>query len=50
VLKRTLKKHPITHNAGVADRKYISKIKSGESEGREVYDTAQEVEQPVASS
>lgn len=51
VLKRTFeKRHPITHNAGVADRKYISRIKSGESEGREVHVTAQEVEQAVASS
>jgi len=30
------KRHPITHNLGVVDRKYLEKIRSGELEGREV--------------
>ena len=30
------KRHPITHNLGVVDRKYIEKVRSGEAEGTEV--------------
>lgn len=30
------KRHPITHNLGVVDRKYLDKARSGEAEGREV--------------
>jgi hypothetical protein len=30
------KRHPITHNLGVVDRKYIDKVRSGEAEGTEV--------------
>jgi hypothetical protein len=30
------KRHPITHNLGVVDRKYLDRARSGESEGREV--------------
>ncbi len=30
------KRHPITHNLGVVDRKYLEKVRSGELEGREV--------------
>jgi len=37
------KRHPITHNLGVVDRKYLEKASSGELEGREVRVTAQDV-------
>jgi len=30
------KRHPITHNLGVVDRKYIEKVRSGDAEGTEV--------------
>ncbi|MBI3867434.1 MAG: hypothetical protein HY299_02800 [Verrucomicrobia bacterium] len=30
------KRHPITHNLGVVDKKYIERVRSGEAEGTEV--------------
>jgi hypothetical protein len=30
------RRHPITHNLCVADRKYIERVRSGEAEGTEV--------------
>ena len=30
------KRHPITHNLGIVDRKYLDQVRSGEREGREV--------------
>ena len=30
------KRHPIAHNLGVVDRKYLEKARSGEAEGKEV--------------
>jgi transcription elongation factor Elf1 len=30
------KRHPITHNLGIIDRKYLEKVRTGESQGREV--------------
>jgi hypothetical protein len=30
------KRHPITHNLGIIDRKYLQKARSGELEGREI--------------
>lgn len=41
------KRHPITHNLGVLDRKYLAKARSGELEGREVRVTASEVEAAI---
>ena len=41
------KRHPITHNLGVLDRKYLDKARSGELEGREVRVTAREIEEAV---
>jgi hypothetical protein len=41
------KRHPITHNLGVLDRKYLDKVRSGELEGREVRVTAHEIESAV---
>lgn len=37
------KRHPITHNLGIVDRKYIRKVASGELVGREVRVSASEV-------
>jgi hypothetical protein len=37
------KRHPITHNLGIVDRKYMRKAAQGELEGREVRVTADEV-------
>jgi hypothetical protein len=50
-LKSTFeKRHPITHNAGVVDRKYLGKVRSGELEGREVRVSAMEVENLIRLS
>ena len=37
------KRHPITHNLGVVDRKYLEKARSAEQEGREVFVSAGEI-------
>jgi hypothetical protein len=37
------KRHPITHNLGMLDRKYLERVQSGELEGREVRVTVEEV-------
>lgn len=37
------KRHPITHNLGIVDRKYLEKVRTGEAEGRDVNLDAQEV-------
>jgi len=37
------KRHPITHNLGVVDRKYIDRVRSGEAEGTEVRVEKQEI-------
>jgi len=42
-----LKRHPITHNLGIVDRKYLEKVRSGELEGRDVRVTKEEVEQAI---
>jgi hypothetical protein len=41
------KRHPITHNLGIIDRKYLERVRSGELEGREVRITPREVEQAI---
>jgi len=38
------KRHPITHNLGVVDRKYIEKVRAAEDEGKEVLVSTQEVQ------
>jgi hypothetical protein len=38
------KRHPVTHNLGVIDRKYLEKAQEAEREGREVRITASEVQ------
>lgn len=42
-----IKRHPITHNLGIVDRKYLEKIRSGGLEGRDVRVTEEEVEQAI---
>lgn len=37
------KRHPITHNLGIVDRKYLERVASGELEGREVRVTVEDV-------
>lgn len=44
------KRHPITHNLGVVDRKYIERALSAEQEGREIRVTAGEVERALSTS
>lgn len=44
------KRHPITHNLGVVDRKYLEKALSAEKEGREIRVTRSEIEKVMADS
>jgi len=44
------KRHPITHNLGVVDRKYLEKVRSGELEGRDVPVTVEEIESSMKFS
>lgn len=37
------KRHPITHNLGVVDRRYLEKVQRGEQEGREIRITIPEI-------
>ena len=37
------KRHPITHNLGIIDRKYLEKIRLIETEGRDVNVTPEEI-------
>lgn len=47
-LKSTFeKRHPITHNLGIVDRKYLEKAQSGELQGREVRVTPEEVSHTI---
>lgn len=41
------KRHPITHNLGVIDRQYLSKVRTQEAVGRELRITASQVEQVI---
>lgn len=42
------KRHPITHNLGIVDRKYLEKAQSGELEGRDVRVTVSDVQGAIA--
>ncbi|PYO97684.1 MAG: hypothetical protein DMD60_06020 [Gemmatimonadetes bacterium] len=44
------KRHPITHNLGVVDRRYLDRARSGELEGREVRVTGPEVAKAIELS
>lgn len=51
VFKQTFgKRHPITHNLGVVDRKYIATVLSAEREGRELRVTPDEIYQAITIS
>lgn len=41
------KRHPITHNLGIVDKKYIERARAAEQEGREIYVNADEVESAI---
>jgi hypothetical protein len=41
------KRHPITHNLGIVDRKYLDKVLSGDLEGRDVPVTVDEIQRAV---
>lgn len=41
------KRHPITHNLGVIDKKYIETARTFECEGREILVTASEIEKAI---
>lgn len=43
------KRHPVTHNLGVIDRKYLEKVQEAEREGREVRIVAPEVRELLFS-
>lgn len=38
------KRHPVTHNLGVVDRKYLERAQAAEREGREVRVTNSEID------
>lgn len=44
------KRHPITHNLGVIDRKYLERARSAEEEGKEVLISVEEVEAAITAS
>ncbi len=47
-IQRTFeKRHPITHNLGVVDRKYLERVRIAERKGREILVTADEIEQAI---
>jgi len=41
------KRHPITHNLGLVDRRYLRKVRSGELQGRDVRVTADDVSRAI---
>lgn len=43
------KRHPITHNLGVVDRKYLERAQAAERHGREVRIVATEIEQMLTA-
>ena len=44
------KRHPITHNLGVVDKKYIEKARTAEEEGKEVLVSARDIEHAITIS
>ena len=44
------KRHPITHNLGILDRKYLERVESGELYGREVRVSVAEVETAISAT
>lgn len=51
ILKNTFeKRHLITHNLGVVDKKYIERARAAEEEGREILVTKEEIEEALVTS
>lgn len=44
------KRHPIAHNLGVVDRKYLEKMRAAESEGEEIRVSADEIQFAISAS
>lgn len=44
------KRHPITHNLGIVDRKYLEKVRAGELEGHDVPVSVEEIETAIEFS
>lgn len=44
------KRHPITHNLGVIDRKYLERARSNEDEGKEVPVSVEEINASISAS
>lgn len=44
------KRHPITHNLGIVDRKYLERMRSAEREGREVMVSPSEITKAIETS
>lgn len=50
-LKNTFeKRHPITHNLGVMDRKYLERVMEAEREGKDILVTSAEIEKAIVIS
>jgi hypothetical protein len=50
-MRRTFeKRHPITHNLGIVDRKYLARVESGELHGREIRVSVTEVEAAIEAT
>lgn len=49
IAKTFEKRHPITHNLGIVDRKYLEKVQSSESEGRDVNLDEQEIDIAIST-
>lgn len=43
-------RHPITHNLGVVDRKYLERVQSSEKEGKEIRVTKEDIERAMQCS
>jgi len=44
------KRHPITHNLGVVDKRYLENARTAEKEGRDIRVTAEEIEKAIGIS
>lgn len=42
------KRHPITHNLGVVDKKYLERLRSADREGREVLVNSEEINEVLS--
>jgi len=44
------KRHPITHNLGVVDKRYLEKVRTAEKEGRDIRITVEEIDKAIDMS